>query len=129
MYRFADKGLFLFTLLIFSGCSKQYWTANFYMMKAESAVMKAHELKAKKAPYEKRLPFYRQACFDFLKAFEADPKIFTLNRIQEAADSCWRVEETEVREKFLQFEEQYAKEHPREYEYGEAGVVGVADNL
>ncbi len=129
MLRYNNPHFLLLILLFLSGCSKEYWSANFFIMKAESAVMKAYELKNQKAPYEKRLPHYREACSYYLKAFAVDKKIFTLNRIREAADSCWRVEDTEAREKFLQFEEEYIKAHPVEYEYGEAGIAGVADNL
>lgn len=111
------------------GCSRDYLLANIYMFKAEGFYQQAYQLKIKKVPYEDRLSRYREACSYFLKAYELAPRIFTLNRIQTAADSCWRVEDQEAREKFLAFEEQYVKKHPQEYEYGEAGIVNISDNL
>ncbi|HXV28075.1 MAG TPA: hypothetical protein VD913_03835 [bacterium] len=111
------------------GCSKQYWSANVYMLKAENAVSRARQMRARKTSYESRLPHYREACSYFLKAFELDEMLFTLNRIEEAQDACWRAEDADAREIFIEFEERYARKRPREYEYGDAGVSGVADNL
>jgi hypothetical protein len=112
-----------------SGCSEQYWAAQAQMFKAEGAFMEAGALKARKANYEDRLPYYKEACDHFLKAYQLRPKLFTWNRIQEAQEACWRIKNDEGRQVFIDFEKDYVKKHPTEYEYGEAGVSGVADNL
>jgi hypothetical protein len=110
-----------------NGCSKEYWPARLYMIKAENAYMQGYKLKLQNSSYEDRLPHYRDACRYFLKAFELDREIFTLNRIREAADACWRVDDIENRDRFRDYEEEYVKNHPLENEYGDAGVVGVAE--
>ena len=111
--------LFVITAFFVSGCSREDWTARFYMMKAENAYTKAGELKLKRAPYETRLQYYRDACENFLKAYHSQESIFTLYRIESAADACWRIKDSTNRELFHQFQERYEKEHPTETEYGD----------
>ena len=118
------KNLFLlFFLLLAAGCSKKDWMAKLYAMKADSAISEASMLKEKKVPYEGRVKFYASACDYFLKAYESDSRVFTLSRIEEAADVCWRAGNKETEEVFKVFEESYIKEHPKEYEYGDSGVA------
>ena len=114
--------------LLCAGCSKQYWTTRFYILKAENAYTQAYKLKLQQTPYQNRLPHYRAACDYFLKAFELESRIFTLNQIQEASDACWRIDDIANRDKFRDYEEQYIKKHPLENEYGDAGVFGVSDS-
>ncbi len=106
----------------FGGCSKRNWTAKIYIVLAENGIDRVHQLKARKVPYEERIKYYRGACHHFSKAYEEDRTVFTLNRIEIAADACWRAQELDKEEMFKAFELQYAKEHPQEYEYGDAGV-------
>ena len=89
-------------------------------MQAENAYEKAYALRVKKIPYEERLRYYREACSNFSKAHESDPRSFSLSRIETAADSCMRVEDSEAEEKFRAFGEKYAREHPTEVEFGDA---------
>lgn len=113
----------LFLLMgLFGGCSKRNWTAKIYVVMAENKMDSAQQLKAKKVPYEERMKYYRKACNHFSRAYESDRTVFTLNRIEAAVDACWRAQESDKEETFKAFELQYAKEHPREYEYGDAGV-------
>ncbi|HNV86605.1 MAG TPA: hypothetical protein PKL97_06530 [Candidatus Omnitrophota bacterium] len=115
----------IFVLLFLSqGCSNRSWVANIYMWKAENAYTKAHELRLKKVAYESRLPYYQDACGNFLKAYNADPRIFTLNRIESAVDACSRTGDYQGEETFKEFSERYAKEHPREASYGDAFPMG-----
>ena len=92
------------------------------MLKAENAYTKATNLKSKKVAYEIRLEHYRRACRFFDKAYEMNPGIFTLTRIEEALDSCWRAGDTGTQDKFRSFSEKYSKEHPVENEYGDSLV-------
>ena len=110
--------------LVFAGCSKTNWLAQFYAFRAEQAFSKAYALrtKRKEIPYTKRLRLYRTACDYFWRAFEVDKRSFTLNRIDSAAESCLRVEEPGREKAFRQFEEDYIRKHPDEAEYGDAGA-------
>ncbi len=114
------RSLILFLLAAgLCGCSKNFWPAHIAMFKAEHAVSKAYALKLKKVPHEQRVPYYREACRRFAEARRYNPDIFTLSRIRDATDSCWRAEEKTLEEDFLGFEEDYARRHPVEYEYGD----------
>lgn len=115
-----------FILLLMTGCSKRGWLARFYSVKAEGFYARATAMKAHKVTYEKRLEFYRKACVEYGKAFQTDTSVFTLARISEALDACWRAGDDLWRERFAFFEAEYAKAHPDEYEYGDAGV-GMLD--
>ena len=110
--------------LIGTGCSKPYWAAQYYMLRAEEAMGKAYKLKEQKVSYEKRLQDYRTACRFFYKAYQQDREIFTLNRIRDAVDSCWRVGDSATESIFLEFERTYSKGHPTENEYGDPGFWG-----
>lgn len=105
-----------------SACSARDWKAKAAMVEAENALSKAAQLKDRKVPYEKRTPFYVKACRHFIQAYESDPRVFTYNRIEEAVDACWKAEDPEKEEVFKIFQEKYAKEHPVEFEHGDAGV-------
>lgn len=118
--------LLLLILFLSSGCTpsvKDFVMARIWMFKAENTYAKAYSLKFKKVPYEKRLPYYREACGYFYRAYELDSGAFTLNRIHEGTDSCWRVEDKEKEEIFTLFEESYAQAHPKEYEYGDTDAT------
>lgn len=96
------------------------------MVKAERALDEAASLRSKKVPFEKRTFLYAEACKNFSKAFEFNPDVFTLTRIEAAADSCWKAQREDAEAMFKQFEETYVKKHPQEYEYGDSGV-GMMD--
>lgn len=96
--------------------------AQFYMWKAEEHYTKAYTLRVKRdVPQRVRLNHYRKACQSFMKAFEHDKKVFTLNRIYLASQACLAVEDFAAGRKFQAFEEEYAKTHPVETEYGDVG--------
>ena len=118
---------FLFLILIFTaGCSPNDWQAKFHAVRAEAAVKKAHDLKEQKVGFDQRTPYFVEACDHYYKALELDTGIFTLTRIEEASDACWKAGQKEKEEIFRLFEEEYTKAHPQEAEYGDAGV-GMID--
>lgn len=106
-------------LLIVSGCTPG-WNAQTHIFRAEGAYDKAHEMRKKSGTSSQRLKLYQTACDEFVKAHEIDPGAFTLLRIEMASDACFRVEDLDSREMFLEFEEIYAEEHPDEVRYGDA---------
>ena len=112
-------------LLAASGCGKNFWKAKVHLLKAEDDYSKAYQLKYKKVPYEMRLKYYGSACRHYKKVYHSNSSLFTLNRIWEAADACFRIEDLEGREEFLEFEEKYVKEHPTEAEYGDAVPINI----
>ena len=112
--------------LLYGGCSPRGWMARFYVVRAESAVGKAGELKHQKVSFDNRLPYFSRACRYYAKAYEIDPTVFTFIRIEEAADVCWKSKQSEKEEMFKNFEEQYIRSHPQEYERGDAGM-GMVD--
>ena len=116
--------LWIFALFCLSACSKQAWLAKIYMVKAEEAFSKAHAMRVKKneASYGKRLKYYKIACDNFAKAYRWNRGAFTLNRIDEASETCLRVEDLKNEQMFRQFEEEYAQNHPDEAKYGDAGA-------
>ena len=116
-------GILLLSAGLFWGCSKQNWIANFYMLQAETAIDKAAAQKMKKVPFEKRVLFYGRACENFAKAYERNPNVFTLGKIEMAADSCWKAGNPDFEALFREFEEAYIKDHPQEYEHGDSGVA------
>ena len=108
-------------MILVTGCSARSWIAQMYMVRAEETSSKAYAMRVKKEiPYATRLKYYRKACDYFMKSYDYGPKIFTLYRIETAAEACRRVEDREKEQVFLEFEERYAKEHPTEVEYGDA---------
>lgn len=111
--------LFILGLML-TGCSGKSWLARFEIVRAEEAYNRAHEMRTKKAPYEKRLKLYRKACDHFFRAYELYPEAFTLYRIEIAEETCFRVENTPSREAFAAFREEYIRTHPTETEYGDA---------
>jgi hypothetical protein len=113
---------FLLLIVTLAGCTPHGWAARWYIVQAETALGKAHHLKDQKIPFERRLPHYAKACNAYVKAYEIDPAVFTLIRIEEAADCCWKAEMKDGEALFRQFEEEYSKAHPQEVEYGDAGV-------
>ena len=113
-------GLVLLSLTI-AGCSVRAWIGQMYMVRAEEAYAKAYALRVQRnVPYEKRLKLYRAACNHFVKAYRHDTGIFTLSRIESAAEACMRVKDEENETEFRAFAEKYIKEHPTEVEYGDA---------
>ncbi len=109
-----------------AGCSPNNWIARFYIVQAESKMDKAGNLKSHKTPFEKRVAYYAQACDYFSRAYERNPEVFSLARIESAADCCWKAGNEVQEELFRQFEEVYIKNHPQEYEYGDSGM-GMMD--
>lgn len=114
--------LVIFALLM-TGCMKSSWVAKYYMVKAENSYERAHEIRAKKELNEKRKKLYHDACKYFAKAYQFDPKLFTLNRLYSASDACLRVGDSEEARQFRKIEEEYVRTHPKEAEYGEAGFM------
>lgn len=94
------------------------------MVRAEEVFSKAHAMRVRKndSAYKQRLEFYREACDNFSRAYRINPETYTLNRIEEAIEACLRVEDFKDEEIFRQFEEEYAKNHPDETKYGDAGA-------
>ncbi len=125
MRKWMLAGFAVFFLFAAAGCSKQDLSAKFYMFKAEDELTKAAGLKDKKISYDLRVPLYGAACTYFKKALDTDPRVFTLNRIEEASDACWRCGNKENEEIFKNFEAQYAKAHPQEFEHGDSGVAAM----
>ena len=117
------KYLPILLLLFLSACSPKDWIARIYIVRAEGEVDRASELKSKKIPFEKRTEFYSRACGFFMKAYLKDPGIFTLTRIETAADSCWKAGKIQEEEVFKLFAEDYIQKHPQEYEYGDSGAA------
>ena len=115
--------ILLLSAALAPGCSMKDWKAKASMVKAENALSKAARLKDQKVPYGKRVALYREACAYFEAAYERDSRVFTYNRIEEAVDACWKGGDREKEEMFRNFQEQYAKAHPVEFEHGDAGVV------
>lgn len=105
-----------------SGCSTQDWMAAIYVFRAESAVDKATHLKSQKVSFEDRKTYYIKGCELFIKAYEKDVSVFTLTRIEQAADTCWKADDREGEAIFRDYEQEYIKYHPQEYEYGDSGV-------
>ena len=121
------KGWILILLIgIFPGCTGEvgnFILARLWVVKAESAHGTAYSLKFKKASYEERLRHYRIACGYYYQAYLRDPGAFTLNRIHDGVDSCWRVQDKEKEEALAAFEESYGKAHPKEFEYGDTDAT------
>ena len=94
------------------------------MVKAEEAFSKGHAMRIHKgdATYETRLKYYRKACDYFSKAYDINRETFTLSRIDEAMEACLRIEDFKHEETFREFEEEYARTHPDEAKYGDAGA-------
>lgn len=123
----AKKAHFLLLiLLVLSGCSAEKWTASFYLVQAENAVDQAWKMKDRKEPFEKRRVYYAKACGLFAKAYEKNDTVFSLARIEAAVDACWKAENEEQENVFRWFQEEYIKNHPQEYEYGDSGM-GMMD--
>lgn len=114
--------LLMVFLLAETACSPRGWAARWHMVQAENHLGKAHHLKDQKVPFEQRLPYYVKACGAYVQAYEIDPEIFTLVRIEEAADSCWKANLLDEEALFREFEIAYTEAHPQEAEYGDAGV-------
>lgn len=94
-----------------------------HVVKAENAASKAYALRVKgQISHEERLRHYKTACENFYEAYREDPRVFTLSRIEVAADACLRVRDQERVGLFEIFREEYIREHPTETEYGDAGV-------
>lgn len=103
-----------------AGCSPHSWRASYHMVQAENAYMKAYDMRVKKELRDQRVVLYRQVCDHSLAAYHLKPAVFTLQRIEMAQDACFRVENHEAREMFLDFLSQYEAEHPTEVTYGDA---------
>ena len=121
--KFALVCFFAGLCFMVSGCSKQDILAKFQVFRAEEELSKAVLLKEKKVPHDQRVPLYAKACNFFKDAFDTDPGVFTVNRIEEAMDACWRAGNKENEELFRIFEAQYAQAHPQEYEHGDSGIA------
>ncbi len=116
------KYALIFLLIAFctAGCSKDKIIATYYVTKAEDLYQKAYEMRVKPGNEEKRKEIYRKAQQYFLKAYQADRNVFTLNRIEQAHDVCLRLEDNVNADIFAQFAQEYSEQHPSEAEYGDA---------
>ncbi len=116
----------IFLSLFLFGCSEQAWFAKIYMVRAEDAYAKAHAMRTNKSDafYQQRLKEYRKACDYFSKAYQINRNTFTLSRIEEAMETCLRVEDSKNEQTFREFEEEYVRTHPDEAKYGDAGAFG-----
>lgn len=114
--------IFIFlSSFILMGCQKQV-SAKFYMARAGEAFYNAHKLRTKKGSEEKRLEYYRNACSHFKQAHQLNPDLFTLYHIDSAIEACTRVDDSENKKIFQEFQDEYIREHPIEAEHGDAGV-------
>lgn len=73
-----------------------------------------------KTKLSKRMQLYASACEQFVIAFQADPTVFTLIRIDNAIMACAWAENHQAKELMRNFEADYIREHPTEAEYGDA---------
>ena len=113
----------IFLVFVASGCSGKDWQTKIYIVKAENAFSKAYSLRTKKEiSYEERLSYYRTACDYFFKAYQSNKRVFTLNRIELAAESCLRIKDFDKENEFQKFAEEYVQTHPDEAKYGDAGA-------
>jgi hypothetical protein len=108
--------------LFLSSCSGKDWMAKFYVTNAEESFAKALRMKSKSS-FEERQKYYGKACHYFKKAFTTDSSVFTYIRLVEASDACGRSEDSKAYEEFSVLSEEYAEEHPTEYNYGYAGSL------
>ncbi|MCM8774791.1 MAG: hypothetical protein NC930_00305 [Candidatus Omnitrophica bacterium] len=116
--------LFLLTASLYvTGCSPKSWIANYHMVTAENAYMKAYEMRTRKDLQNKRPALYRTACEHFAAAYRTDRGVFTLMRIQMAWDACTRTVDSEYQQVFEDFQREYEALHPVETEYGDAFPV------
>lgn len=81
----------------------------------------------KKMSFDQRVPYYRQACSLYGKAFFRDRRVFKLDDIENAAHACDAGGLEDERDKYLAFEEEYIREHPKEAEYGPNPFGGPMD--
>ena len=121
------KKIFALLLIIISlgGCSKNDWMTQYYLFRAETAFNKAYDLRVKPGSDFERMKYYRQAHDCFIKAFRLNPKFFTLARIEQAQDACLRLEDKENESIFQKFGDEYVRAHPKEAEYGAAGMPSL----
>lgn len=111
---------------LIAGCSKDDWMAKYYLFQAENAFSKAYSLRTKPGAEADRARHYQMAHDYFLKAYSIGPKFFTLTKIEQAYDTCLRLEDQTNAELFRQFGDEYAAAHPKEVEYGDVtGMVGL----
>lgn len=110
----------LILLLTLTGCTPGCWNAHWHMVRAENAYDKSREMRRFPGHETQRRQLYEFACREFVRAYEADARVFTLMRIEMASDACFRVEDLDHREMFLEFQAQYEEEHPDEVKYGDA---------
>ena len=108
------------SVILLTGCSREYFLGKYYIAKAESAFDTAYALRVNKSAESKRMEYYQKAHEYFLKAYHMSPKVFTLTLIEQATDTCVRVDDSEGAETFRRFSEDYILKHPQEAEYGYA---------
>ena len=97
----------------------------FFMFQAESAYTKAREMATQAVPKEERIKLFQRACDQFLRAYDHDSSLFSVNRIEMAIESCTWAKDVQAKELFLSFEADYLKVHPVEAEYGDAVPLPV----
>lgn len=116
--------IFLLAALALAGCSGTQWVSRFYVFRAEQTFAEAYALRTKdrEAYRSERLRLYRTACDYFWKALQLDRNVFTLNRIESAADACLRIGDFERERVLREFEGEYTQTHPDEAEYGDSGA-------
>jgi hypothetical protein len=126
MKKYFFSFIIFFTAIVLAGCSKQFLTAKYCLFRAEDLNFKGYMAQYKDISREKRLAIYRKSCDYFLKAYQADKKVFDRTRIYFATDSCTRVEDSKAITLFDSFEAEYMKTHPdEEVRYGEGPPGGL----
>lgn len=116
-----NQTLALFLLLsIATGCSGSHVPAKWAVVQAEGMFVKASEMRHDKNKHAARIRLYERACVQFVKAYELDPEVFTLYRIENAITACAWAENYAAKEIMQNFELDYIEQHPTEAEYGDA---------
>lgn len=122
-YNHMNKKTVLFILfLLFSsmGCSKKHIAAQWAIVWAENMFSEAYEMRHDKTKLSKRIRLYKDSCDQFVAAYHADRKVFTLTRIDSAVMACAWAENQDAKNLMQNFEIDYIQSHPTEAEYGDA---------
>ena len=110
--------IFVFAFF-FSSCGKLSLQAHYHLYKAEQIFWNAnYRLRSQKISFEKRQPFFAQACREYVKAFELDAGVFNASKIEEASQSCSSGDNREASKNLDEFYMIYCQDHPKECEYG-----------
>ncbi len=116
-----NQKIALFLLLsVITSCSGGHVLAKWAVVQAEDTFAKASDMRHDKNKHAGRIRLYERACAQFVKAYELDPGVFTLYRIENAITACAWAENYAAKEIMQNFEFDYIDQHPTEAEYGDA---------